>query len=355
MELQKLVRNNIRELKPYSSAREKYQDGIFMDANENSFGSVVEMNDINLNRYPDPHQNLLRNALSEYLDVTPGKLFFGVGSDEIIDLIIRIFCDPGLSNVIIPGPTYGMYKVACDINNVLVRACSLDNNFDVDIESILKTADDNTKIIFLCSPNNPTGNILNKEAIRSLAAVFNGIIFIDEAYIDFVEDKSFLKDLFNYKNVIISRTFSKAWGLAGVRCGYCIADEYIISTLFKVKAPYNISTLTSNIILKSFKNLHLRKSMISDINNEKERLIYQLNTISLIDHMYPSSANFILVKLKEAGYIFKCLNEKKIRVRRWKDEERLRDCIRITIGTKEENNILINVLKQYNKRRTDEY
>ena len=212
MELKKLVRKNILNLNPYTSARDQYQDGILLDANENSFGSVIESGVENLNRYPDPHQNELRKALFEYLKIDISKLIFGVGSDQIIDLVIRVFCEPGKSNVIIPQPTYGVFKVACEINNIEVKNCKLDSDFDIDVDALLRQVNDQTKMIFLCSPNNPTGNLFSYEKIETLAAAFKGIVFIDEAYIEFSETNSFLKDLIRFRNVVISRTFRKAWG-----------------------------------------------------------------------------------------------------------------------------------------------
>lgn len=345
--IERLVRKNILNLKPYTSARDIYQDGIFLDANENSFGSVVNSIVKNLNRYPDPHQKELRNALSKMIGISFGKLFFGVGSDEIIDLLIRIFCEPGISNVIIPTPTYGMYKVACEINDIEARTVLLDNNFDLDVDKTLLAIDESTKMIFLCSPNNPTGNVISAEKIIALAKKINGIIFIDEAYIEFAEEESFLSHLNNFKNVIVSRTFSKAWGLAGVRCGYCIADELIIDLLFKVKAPYTINKLTSDIIIKALKRVNLKNDLIKKINMEKDRLILKLRELKYVEKIYPSDANFILIKIKNVKNVFDYLNQNKIRVRMRSDDTRLHDCLRITIGNRKENNLLIKLLKEY--------
>jgi histidinol-phosphate aminotransferase len=347
MELESLVRKNILSLRPYTSARDQFQDGIFLDANENSLGSVIKDDVGDLNRYPDPHQKQLREELSKYLNINSSKLFFGVGSDEIIDLVIRIFCEPGKSNVVIPQPTYGMYRVACDINNVKVKDCKLDANFDLDVDAVLKVIDGETKIIFLCSPNNPTGNLLDNEKIKTLAKSFNGIIFIDEAYIEFSENDSFLKNLSEFKNLIISRTFSKAWGLAGVRCGYCIADEFVIDILFKVKAPYTINRLTANVILKSINAYLIKDKFVSEILIEKEKLISAFMSFDFVFEIYPSDANFILVKMKNAIDVYNYLNQNGIRVRMRKDDERLKDSLRITIGNKEENELLIKTLKAF--------
>jgi histidinol-phosphate aminotransferase len=347
MKLDKLVRKNILSLKPYSSARDMYQDGVFLDANENSFGSAVESNVNDLNRYPDPHQKQLRKSLSEYLRIDETKLFFGVGSDEIIDLVIRIFCEPEKSNVIIPQPTYGMYKVACDINNIKAKNSKLDSNFDIDVRAIINLTDEDTKIIFLCSPNNPTGNLLDNGKIKSLAQAFNGIIFIDEAYTEFSENKTVINESAGFKNVILSRTFSKAWGLAGVRCGYCVADEFIINLLFKVKPPYTINRLTESLIIKVLKNSERMNEFVSKIVLEKERLISELNLFDFVINIYPSDSNFILVKMKNAEDVFNYLNQKGIRVRMRKDDERLKECLRITVGNREENELLIKTFKEF--------
>jgi histidinol-phosphate aminotransferase len=346
MNIEKLVRKNILELKPYTSARDKFQDGIFLDANENSFGSVIDSEIENLNRYPDPHQKQLRQSLGNFLKINEDKLFFGVGSDEIIDLAIRIFCEPKKSNVIIPQPTYGMYQVACDINEVKVKSVQLDSNFDIDVEAVMKAIDENTKMIFLCSPNNPTGNLLSTGRIKFLAENSNLLIFIDEAYIDFDQDSSFIKHISEFRNVIISRTFSKAWGLAGVRCGYCIADDFIIYLFFKVKAPYTINKLTANAILKAVQNNDTRLELISKIISERQKLIKELSLINSVEIIYPSNANFLLIRIKNATEVFNHLNQKGIRVRMRKDDERLKDCLRITVGTPEENNLLITALKE---------
>jgi histidinol-phosphate aminotransferase len=346
MNPEKLVRKNILELKPYTSARDKYQDGIFLDANENSFGSVIESEIKNLNRYPDPHQKKIRQSLADFLKINQGKLFFGVGSDELIDLAIRIFCEPKKSNVIIPQPTYGMYQVACDINEVEVKSVQLDSNNDIDVEAVMKAIDENTRMIILCSPNNPTANLLSTDRIKFLAESSNLIIFIDEAYIDFDEDGSCIKYISEFNNVIISRTFSKAWGLAGVRCGYCIADEFIINLFLKVKAPYTINKLTANTILKALHNNKVRLNLIGKIISARQKLISELSFINSVELIYPSNANFLLIKIKNASEVFNYLNKKGIRVRMRNDDERLKDCLRITVGTSEENYLLISALKE---------
>lgn len=346
--IEALVRKNILNLKPYTSARDIYQDGIFLDANENSFGSVIESDVVDLNRYPDPHQKELRKALSEVINISSDKIFFGVGSDEIIDLSIRIFCEPGKSNVIIPIPTYGMYQVACAVNDVEVKSVNLEDSFDLNLEKTLNAIDSNTKMIFLCSPNNPTGNLLSAERIKRLAKSFEGIIFIDEAYIDFAEENSFVNQISDFNNVIISRTFSKAWGLAGVRCGYCIADEFIISLLFKIKAPYTINKLTSNAIRKAIQNSERKNLFVKNIIEEREKLIIELSKLDVVKKIFPSAANFLLVEIKNAKFVFDYLNDKKIRVRMRNDDDRLKNCLRITVGNQDENELLIKTLRELN-------
>lgn len=344
MQLEKFVRKNILDLKPYTSARSQYQNGILLDANENSLGSVYHAGITSLNRYPDPHQIEIRHALSRYLNLDFRKLFFGVGSDEIIDLALRIFCEPGKSNVIIPEPTYGMYEVASHINAVEVRRCNLDNNFDLNIDSVLSLVDENSRIIFLCSPNNPTGNLFAKEKIKILAESFMGIIFIDEAYIEFAEDKSFLNESGNYNNIVISRTFSKAWGMAAARCGYCIADEFIIKLLFKVKAPYSINKFTSSAVLIALLNKNKKNTFVENILQEKKRLICELNSIENVLKIFHSDANFLLVEMKDAKTAFDYLNRMGIRVRIRNDHHSLINCLRITVGNRNENDLLIKVL-----------
>ncbi|MCK9211367.1 MAG: histidinol-phosphate transaminase [Ignavibacteriaceae bacterium] len=342
-----LVRNNIKKLKPYTCARDLYNDGILLDANENSFGSTFqELEELHLNRYPDPHQVDLRNAVSKLLNVDANKLFFGVGSDEIIDLLIRIFCEPKENQVMLLEPTYGMYKVACDINNVETVAPLLNNSFQIDFAEVEKHYSAKVKIIFVCSPNNPTGNLLKKEDILQLCRTYKSIVVVDEAYIDFSEPTaSLIDEVKNYRNLVVMRTFSKAWGLAGVRLGFCAANEEIISYLFKVKAPYNINALTGYAVLKSIANEKKKKSAVSAIISERLRVENELKDISAITNVYPSDANYLLIRLPNAKEIQKELAEKGIVIRDRSSQPKLDNCLRITIGTKEENDALLSGLK----------
>ncbi len=347
MNIKNLVRKNILNLKPYTSARDENSRGILLDANENSFGSTFnEIKDLNLNRYPDPNQNDLRELISDYLNISKENLFFGVGSDEIIDLLIRIFCEPGKDKVMIPEPTYGMYKVAANINNVLVVSVLLNDDFQVDEEEIKKIFTQDIKIIFLCSPNNPTGNLLKKEVVLNLCKKYNSIIVVDEAYIDFVEDFSLTNEVKNYPNLIVMRTFSKAWGLAGARLGHCIANEEIIKILFKVKAPYNINSLTRYAVKQALKNINLRNSYIKEILEEKEKLRKELLFLPGVLKVFDSDANFLLVRCTESKTVLKKLIEENIIIRDRSSQPKLENCLRISIGTKEENKILLNALKE---------
>ena len=349
MEIKSLIRKNILNLKPYTSARDIYESdkGILLDANENSWGSTfTEINGLSLNRYPDPHQKDLRQLVGKHLSIDPQNLFFGVGSDEIIDLIIRIFCDPGKDKAIIPEPTYGMYKVACDINNVETVTVLLNEKFQLDLNEIKNNCDQNTKIIFLCSPNNPTGNLLNKNDVVSLCKELNSIIIVDEAYIDFSGDGSLIDEIKNLPNLIVLRTFSKAWGLAGIRLGYCVANPEIISYLFKVKAPYNINSLTRYALESSLKNSVLKEKYIKGIVKERQRLKNQFETLQIVIKIYDSDANFLLVKFKDGKSVQAKLAEKGIIVRDRGSQPMLENCLRISIGSEEENDLLWEEIKK---------
>jgi histidinol-phosphate aminotransferase len=356
MEIKDLVRKNILNLKPYTSARDIFESGkgILLDANENSWGSTfTKIEDLHLNRYPDPHQKDLRQLIENILSIPAGNLFFGVGSDEIIDLLIRVFCNPGKDKVLIPEPTYGMYKVACDINDVETTEVLLNDNFQIDFDTIKENYSENTKIIFLCSPNNPTGNLLNKQDVIKLCKEFNSIIIIDEAYIDFAKDGSLIDEIQNYPNLIILRTFSKAWGLAGIRLGYCVANSEIISILFKVKAPYNINSLTRYALEISLKNLELKEKYVNGIIKERERLKNQLESLPGIASVCNSDANFLLVKFnspsgkyQEAKTVLAKLAENGIIVRDRSTQPKLENCLRISIGSEEENDLLWDTIKK---------
>lgn len=345
--IEKLVRKNILSLKPYTSARDSHSEGILLDANENSLGSIASEvgNNLELNRYPDPAQKKLRAKLSEYINVPIENLFFGVGSDEIIDLLIRIFCNPGIDEVIIPIPTYGMYEVACNVNDVKVKQVPLTSEFQIDLDVIKENITDKTKMIFLCSPNNPTGNVLKKNDILKVLSIFKGIVVLDEAYIDFCEDKSLINEISNYENLVITRTFSKAWGLAGVRCGYSIAAKAITNLLFKIKAPYNINKVTAEIILNALRENTQKNEFVKKLNSEKKILIESLKKIKKVKKILPTDANFITFEIENATKVYQKLADEGIIIRNRSNQYNLGDCLRITVGTKKENELFINKLK----------
>lgn len=349
MDIKKLIRKNILNLKPYTSARDIYDsnEGILLDANENSWGSTFDMVEgLNLNRYPDPHQKDLRKIVGNYYNIPEENLFFGVGSDEIIDLLIRIFCNPKEDNVIIPEPTYGMYKVACDINDVETIEVLLKDDFQINVEVIRKNFSARTKMIFLCSPNNPTGNLLNKNDVLNLCKEFDAVVVVDEAYIDFAADGTLINEVKNYDNLVIMRTFSKAWGLAGIRLGYCAANHEIIKTLFNVKAPYNINALTRFALESAMKNSLRKDGYIKGIIGERERLKNLLESLSGVEEVFPSDANFLLVRCRNAKEVQNKLLEKGIIIRDRSSQPKLADCFRISIGTKEENDTLWEAIKK---------
>ena len=341
--IEQIVRKNIRNLKPYTSARDIYREGILLDANENSFGSVID-SDEELNRYPDPSQLSMRMQLGEYLGISHKNLFFGVGSDEIIDLLIRIFCEPGTDAIMIPEPTYGMYRVAADINNVRYETVFLNDEFDLDSGSVLNKWNNSIKIIFLCSPNNPTGNLINKDHVKKLVQSTGSVVVVDEAYIDFAGEESSCRDLVNrFPNLVILRTFSKAWGLAGIRLGYCIAGEKVTEYLFKVKAPYNINSLTRSAFNKALLNISKKNQFIEAILSEKKYLIDELEKLSAVQRIYHSDTNYILIKVKNASIIQRTLAEKGIIIRDRSSQPKLENCLRITVGTHDQNQKLLEL------------
>ncbi|MDV3955224.1 histidinol-phosphate transaminase [Elizabethkingia anophelis] len=336
--LENLVRPNILKLKPYSSARDEYKGstGVFLDANENPFG--------NLNRYPDPYQKEVKEKLSTLKSIPVSQIFLGNGSDEVIDLVFRIFCTPGRDKALVFTPTYGMYEVSANINDTELLQLPLNSDFQIDKESILPfLKDENLKLIFICSPNNPTGNSI--ENVDFILEKFNGIVFVDEAYIDFSTQKSWAEKLSQYPNLIISQTFSKARGLAAVRVGIAYSSPEIIALFNKTKPPYNVSQLNQEAALIALLDDKRYQSEIKTILAEKERLEKEFLQLSLIKKIYPSDANFILVEVNDPDGIYNNLVQQKIITRNRNSV--IAGCIRITIGTTEENNQLIAALKAY--------
>jgi histidinol-phosphate aminotransferase len=346
MDINNLVRENIKKLKPYSSARGKFTSGILLDANENPFNDKFEIQSLELNRYPDPNQIEIRNAIGKYLGLNYENIFVGVGSDEIIDLLIRVFCKPRKDEALIFEPTYGMYKVACEINDIKINSILLNDDFQIDLDAINSEVLNRTKIIFICSPNNPTGNLLNSDTVLSICENSNAIVVLDEAYIDFCEDESLIKKISAIPNLVVTRTFSKAWGMAGVRCGYCAADKKIINWLFKIKAPYNINKLTEQTIINSIKNSVKKEEYVKRILSEKEYLIDELKNVKEVKIIYPTDSNFILFKINNATSIKNNLAENGIIIRDRSNQPLLDDCLRVSVGTRYENELFIEELKR---------
>lgn len=345
-DIENLVRENIKKLKPYSSARSEYRGNaeVFMDANENAYGSpVVE----SFNRYPDPLQWQLKQQISKIKGIPPQNIFVGNGSDEVIDLAFRIFCEPKKDNVIVCPPTYGMYKVCANINDVEVREVLLTENFQLDAAGILSSVDENSKLLFICSPNNPTGNDLDRLDIESLLNNFPGMVIIDEAYINFSMQKSFIRELTEYENLIVMQTLSKAWGLAGLRLGLTFASEKLIDLLNKVKPPYNINHASQAIAIKALENIQQVNENIRNIVQQRNWVHDELQQFKFVQIIYSSDTNFILVKVDDANKLYQYLLMNRIIVRNRSKEPLCENCIRITIGTEEENRKLINALKNY--------
>ncbi|MEJ7625835.1 MAG: histidinol-phosphate transaminase [Ferruginibacter sp.] len=341
IDVEKLVRTNILQLKPYSSARDDYKGstGVFLDANENPYGK--------LNRYPDPYQAALKEKLSKLKKIPVQNIFIGNGSDEVIDLAIRIFCTPGKDKVLLLSPTYGMYAVCAVINDVEIINVPLDSSFQINSNELNRfIADASVKIIFICSPNNPTGNSIN--GIQYVLDHFKGIVFVDEAYIDFSKEKSWISQTKKYSNLIVSQTFSKAWGLAAARVGTAYASAEIINLFNKIKYPYNISFLNQKAALNALCKQKLFKKRKNIILSEKDKMKSKLLQFPFIKIIYPSDANFLLVAFTEADIIYDFLINEKIITRNRNTV--VKDCIRITIGTRQENKILINALKRYNEK-----
>ena len=344
-DLDSLVRPNIKVLTPYRCARDDYDQGILLDANENAIGSVPADTRA-LNRYPDPHQNELRAKYAAFRNVKLEQVFCGVGSDEAIDLLIRIFCVPGRDEIMITPPTYGMYKVSAAINDISVRAVPLEPDFNINVDAVLKAVTSQTRIIFLCSPNNPTGNLLDKNSIRQIIRHFNGIVVVDEAYIDFSGDEGFSGQLDEFPNLVILQTLSKSFGLAGIRLGIALASEEIINYMLRVKAPYNINKLTSEAAMNALKQIPVMQAFVKALNNERKWLINQLETIPGIKKIHPSDSNFLLIVIENAFEVYKNMADTGIVVRFRGDQIHCDSTLRITIGTHKENELLIAKLKE---------
>jgi len=343
-DLNNLIRENIKSLKPYSSARDEYKDAttteiIFLDANENPFNNGV-------NRYPDPQQYKVKEMLSEMKGVNKKNILLGNGSDEVLDLIFRVFCEPNVDNVITLPPTYGMYSVLANINAIENRTVLLTEYFQPKVDQILKKVDVYSKILFLCSPNNPSGNSFTEDTVEELLINFNGLVVIDEAYIDFSEQKSWLEKLAVYPNLIITQTLSKAYGLAGIRLGVCYASEEIIHFLNSIKPPYNVNELTQQKAVERLSKIEEVKNEVIEIIQQRNFVVKELKDVLFIKIIYPTDCNFVMVKVDNANKRYNQLIEKGIVVRNRTTQPLCENCLRFTIGTSTENTKLIKVLKE---------
>ncbi len=345
--IQDLIRKHLRNFVPYTSARSEVQRGkVFLDANELSYGTPVHVDGIPLNRYPDPNQVELRGKLAEVLAVDSDRVFVGAGSDEIIDLLIRLVCEPGIDRVAVVEPTYGVSRVAAELSGVDVGSVPLDHQFQIDVVKTLASLGTTTKIIFLCSPNNPTGNLLRREDILSLCKNSDSLVVVDQAYLEFADwSGDMMRDVEQYPNLVVLRTLSKAWGLAGIRLGYCVADPMIVSYLLRIKAPYNINAVTSKLAIDALGNRAFLDASREGVKSERVWLERELRLLPSVTRVYPSDANFILVVCVDAARVYRHLADRGIIVRR-RSEARLNNCLRITVGTPEENELLLRALKE---------
>lgn len=345
-ELQKLLRPHILNIKPYSSARDEYSGkiGVFLDANENPYGSLTGDD---FNRYPDPYQADIKQKLAPIKGVKAEQIFLGNGSDEAIDLLMRAFCNPGKDNIILLPPTYGMYEVSAAINDIAIKKAPLTEDFQLQPELVFSLVDKDSKVIFICSPNNPSGNKMDRNAIRKIIEGFDGLVVVDEAYIDFSDEPSFTEELERYPNLLVMQTFSKAWGLANLRIGMAFASRDIIRILNLIKPPYNISGLTQQKVLESLEMSGDIKNLVHKVFEEKLYLENELPQFPFVKKIFPSQANFLLVKMDRAREIYEYLIKQMIILRDRSKVQLCEDCLRISLGTREENMALIQALKTY--------
>lgn len=347
-DIKKLTRASVQKLRPYSSARDEFKGRaeIYLDANENAYGSVVGEN---LNRYPDPMQWKLKEKISEWKSVDKNSIFLGNGSDEGIDLVFRAFCEPQEDNVIIMPPTYGMYQVSADINNVETFKVPLNRDFSIPVKAVLAASNIYTKAIFVCSPNNPTGNQIANQQIEELLQNFRGLVVVDEAYIDFSEQESVLPLLEKYSNLMITQTFSKAWGLAALRLGVTFASAEIITVLNKIKPPYNINAMTSRLALEAMSKKQEVDAWVTEIIAERKRLEVELQRLDFVEKIHPSDANFLLIKVVDPHSVYNYLLQQGIVVRDRSSQMHCEGSVRITVGTAQENTSLLAALKTYER------
>lgn len=346
-DLDGLVRKNIRDLKPYSSARSEFAGTaeIFLDANENAFGSPAGPG---FNRYPDPLQTELKGRIAAIKNVDPSQIFVGNGSDEAIDLLYRIFCEPGRDAAIVCPPTYGMYRVSAHVNDVAVREIPLTPDFQLDVSAILSAVDETTKLIFICSPNNPTGNVMSRLAVTKIAENFGGIVVVDEAYIDFADEPSMISELGKLPNLVILQTFSKAWAMAGLRVGLAFAASPIIELLSRVKPPYNVSGIAQQAVIAALDDGASEiAGWIKTAKTERESMALSLSDLPFVRIVYPSDANFLLARVTDAVAIYRLLLDEGIVVRDRSQVELREECLRITVGTAEDNDRLLKALRRF--------
>lgn len=345
IDINTLVRENIRNLKPYRSARDDFDSGILLDANENSFGAPFA-DDLDLNRYPMPYQEQLRDQVAAFRGLERENVFVGVGSDEAIDLLFRIFCKPGKDRIIINPPTYGMYKVSANINDVEVDEVLLTDSFQLQPEKILAAVKPETKMIFICSPNNPTANSMSATDMVRVLEEFNGIVVVDEAYIDFSRQGSLANNIGNFSNLVVLQTLSKSFGLAGIRLGIALANPEIISYMMKVKAPYNVNKLTSQKALQAFSNLNYVSKNLESILEERERVIGKLVSYPEVQKVFPTDTNFVMFRIDDAEMVYHKLAEQGVIVRYRGNEPHCENCLRLTIGTSAENDRFFEALNE---------
>ena len=341
MDISKFLRDNIRRMEAYSTARDEYEGelGIYMDANENPY-------DNGMNRYPDPHNKKIRERIAEMRGVKPSQVFVGGnGSDEAIDLLIRLFCEPNSDNMVTITPSYGMYRVAAATNAVEVKEVLLDKNFGITADRFLAAADENSKLAILCSPNNPSGNLLDNAEVEKIIERFPGIVVIDEAYIDFAPSKGFLPRFGDFPRLVVMQTLSKAWGMAAVRIGFAFAGEEIVAAMQKIKYPYTVNVITEKVVLKELADKGLRDEQVAEITAERNQLIESLPGIPVVRKVFPSDANFLLVRFDEPRRVYDLLIEKGIIVRDRSRMPRCEGCLRITVGTPAQNKILTETLR----------
>lgn len=345
-DLNSLIRPHIRNIAPYSSARDEYSgtEGVFLDANENPFGSTTGEA---FNRYPDPYQHALKVRIGEIKGARPEQIFLGNGSDEAIDLLYRAFCVPEQDEAVLLPPTYGMYQVSADINGIMTRRVELTEDYQLDPESVKKVISGQSKLIFICSPNNPTGNLLDPDAIEQVLRIFPGLVIIDEAYIDFADHPGFVSRLDEFPNLVVLQTFSKAWGMANLRLGMAFASPEIIKVLNKIKPPYNVSGLTQERVLVALQHVEAKDNMVQSLLAERIRMADALGRLPQIKHVYASDANFLLVRVEDPDDFYNYLIGRRVIVRNRSRVVLCEGCLRLSIGSAEENNQLLLAMSEY--------